>query len=92
VLTGEMEDVAWYSGEVVRRKVQASMVGSAKGSVGVMRLPGFREDEVQGHVGWYRGSGNPGFWALGWVGWAGWVGFSELESEPGELGLLDLVQ
>jgi hypothetical protein len=36
--------------------------------------------------------GGPGFWALGWVGWAGWVGFSELESEPGEFGLLDLVQ
>jgi hypothetical protein len=34
VLTGEGEDVAWHGGEEVRSKVQASMVGSAKGSVG----------------------------------------------------------
>lgn len=33
VLTGEGEDVAWHVGEEVRSKVQASMVGSAKGSV-----------------------------------------------------------
>jgi hypothetical protein len=61
-----------------------------------MRLPGFRDDEVWGVMSGGTMDlvrlyfiGGPGFWALGW---AGWVGFSELESEPGEFGLLDLVQ
>jgi hypothetical protein len=62
VLTGEGEDVAWHGGEEVRSKVQSFNGGECEGECGlvgwVMRLPGFREDEVWGvHVGWYNGSG-----------------------------------